>query len=211
MATTRPNMLSALNLSVTLPKSELSPKTLQKLYDEHNKLPSENHNREQYFWTTDTIKRMADFIQDNYKYPCLLCCPSLGQELERRKIPHITTLDIDKRFESIKSFEYFNIFKYTKYNVKTPFDVIIIDPPFYTIPSDQMYKAIRHLSQDNYDTHIVFTNLESNSDTIVNTFCLFLLQPTTYHPTYRTLNNQKNNKIVYYINFDVELITPYLM
>jgi len=157
-----------------------------------------NNKKERYFWTQKTIHKLATFLE-SYNNPCLVYCPMLGQELERRNI-ECTILDEDKRFSSINGYQYFNI-QEPKFNeINQPYDIIVVNPPFYSITIQHLNKCISKLSKSK-NTDVLITHLVRKKNTIVST--LGLRPIVTTSPEYKIT---KNSGIQYFTN-----IRPFLM
>jgi len=76
----------------------------------------ERRDLEQYFFTKQTI---SNYIQAlTMRYPdqaeleakvCLICCPSLCKAFHDELGYKVTCLDIDKRFENLPGFKYYDL------------------------------------------------------------------------------------------------------
>ena len=158
----------------------------------------EIHQREQYFWTQQTLHKLATFLEP-YQNPCLLCCPTLGQELERRR-KQCTTLDIDKRFNFLKGYQYYDVWKPKP--IEGEFDIIVVDPPFYSVTVSHLFKAIRQLSEGK-NKPLILTHLVRKKDAVVSTFAQFDVKPISLSPEYKTV---KKSEIQYFTNIQPFLI-----
>jgi len=146
----------------------------------------ERHEREQYFFSDQTVKDFADLLE-NYRKPCLLCAPTLGVEMhKRRKL--CKTLDIDQRFGFLPTFQYWNIWRPVP--LEETFDLILVDPPFSIVSLDQLFRAIRILAKNDYSMPIVLSHHESRVLDIEGVFAPFSLIRTSYSPRYKTTGCQ---------------------
>ncbi len=159
----------------------------------------EIHQREQYFWTQQTIHKLATFLEP-YKHPCLLCCPTLGQELERRRKP-CTILDIDKRFNFLKGYQYYDIWGSNEV-INEEFDIIVADPPFYSVTVSHLFKSICQLS-DKKNKPLILTHLVRKRDDVVSTFAQFDVKPILLSPEYKIV---KKSETQYFTNIQPFLI-----
>lgn len=152
----------------------------------------ELHKKEQYFFDEDTVKKLADFA-GKFQNPCCLCAPTLGVELEKRKIP-VTTLDIDLRFSNLKGFVQYDLYKPVALDQK--FGIIICDPPFNIVKLSQLFTAIRLLSTDKQPLWI--SHLARRKYDLMATFLWFKLRETGFFPSYQI--PQEPNYIQFYGN-----------
>ena len=67
---------------------------------------------------------------------CLVCAPSLAKELLDTHGIKITICDIDTRFDFLPGFTYWNLKEPHPIEDKT-FDMILIDPPFFSVSLDE--------------------------------------------------------------------------
>lgn len=102
-------------------------------------LPPEDHHREQFYWSLETRKYVAE-ICDAYQSPCLLFLPSM---LSLR--PNMRVLDIDKRFDGTGGFSLFDAYRPQRPVEDPPYDLIVLDPPFDCLRLDQLFRCLRTL------------------------------------------------------------------
>jgi hypothetical protein len=159
----------------------------------------EDHSREQYFWDDPTLEYLAT-VAGRFDNPACLCAPLLGSELERRNIA-CTTLDIDTRFQHLKGYTAFDIYRPIWQG--SEFGVIFCDPPFWIISLSQLFAAIRLISQHNFEKPLAICYPARRGANLVATFSRFNLKPTGYFPTYRTVQTeQQRSKIEFFANFE---------
>jgi len=77
----------------------------------------------------------------------LICCPSLAKGFYEQLGYTVACLDIDKRFENLPGFRYFDL--QDPYAFDNEFEVILFDPPFFYITLDQMSHALSVVSGKN--------------------------------------------------------------
>jgi hypothetical protein len=159
----------------------------------------ELHENEQYFFDKPTLAYLADFVS-GFPYPCCLCAPLLGRELESRGVP-VRTLDIDERFAGLNGFRKYDI--YRPEWLGEEFGLILCDPPLFNVSLSQLFTAIRLLSLYNYDQPLLVSYLVRRSSNIIGTFARFNLQPTGYRPGYQTVQKAERNDIEFFANVPV--------
>ena len=142
----------------------------------------ELHENEQYFFDDRTLDQLDDFASA-WDSPCCICTPMLGKRLVERGAS-VTILDIDERFKTLNGFQLFDIYRPEWIDQK--FDLIICDPPFFSVSLSQLFTAIRMLSQFNFDQKIMISYLSRRKDAITGTFAPFGLTATDYFPKYQT-------------------------
>ncbi len=156
----------------------------------------ERHEHEQFFWDEPTLAHLADVVSA-YPLPCCLCAPLLGQELERRGV-ETRTLDIDRRFATLRGFREWNL--YRPEWLGEGFGLIVCDPPFFGVSLSQLFTAIRLLSRHDYAQPLLVCYLARRAANIEGTFRQFGLEPTGYEPGYRTVQDQERNRIEFFGN-----------
>lgn len=158
----------------------------------------ENHSREQYFWDDATLDYLAN-IAAQFENPACLCAPLLGSELERRGVA-CTTLDIDNRFQNLKGFTPFDVYRPTWQSAD--FGVIFCDPPFWIVSLSQLFSAIRLVCKHDFDKPLAICYPARRGTNLGATFARFGLRPTGYFPAYRTVDTQEDrSKIEFFANF----------
>ena len=116
----------------------------------------ERRDLEQYFFTTENINSLINMINMTYPDPaeveekvCLVCAPTLAKALYEDYDIKVTICDIDKRFEKLPGFRYFDLKEPYEITEKD-FDLIFIDPPFFTVSLDQQARAMSVLAKNNF-------------------------------------------------------------
>lgn len=142
----------------------------------------ENTANEQFFYDKKTLKILAD-ITEKFEYPCLLCAPTLGDELIRRG-RKVRILDIDMRFARLVGFRYFDIKKPLSLGEK--YDLIVCDPPFTGVRIKQLFNAIKKLSCNNpYQKLLISWERQYLKKKFMKIFSYFNLRLTGFCLTYR--------------------------
>jgi len=162
----------------------------------------ERTDLEQYFWTEDTVLRLIkslEFIPNC----CCLTTPTLGcgfHHIGREEV----VLDIDTRFNFLPKFRYFDI-RYP-INQEEEFSIIVMDPPFFYIPMDVIYRAVLTITKNNTDTNLMIGFLQREEKLLLETFKDFHLKRTNFPLEYATVkpNKWKNYKL--YSNIDLPSI-----
>lgn len=162
----------------------------------------ELHENEQYFFDRPTLAHLSDFVS-RFSHPCCLGAPLLGQTLAGRGV-RVRILDIDKRFATVPGFRYYNI--YRPEWLEEAFDLILCDPPFFTISLSQLFTAVRLLAHHTYTQPLLISYLERRAANITGTFQRFGLAPTGYYPGYQTVQPVERNRIEFFSNLDPGLV-----
>ncbi|BCM92781.1 hypothetical protein IAD21_04663 [Abditibacteriota bacterium] len=159
----------------------------------------ENHQREQYFWTDETVSHLAN-IAGQFENPCCLCAPLLGQELERRGTL-CSTLDVDERFSALKGFQHFDVYRPMWQTQE--FGALWCDPPFWIVSLSQLFTAICLLARHDYEKPLAICYPSRRGANLMATFHRFGLEATGYFPAYKTVDTQENerSRIEFFANF----------
>lgn len=142
----------------------------------------ELHENEQYFFSDESLKYFGDLV-DRYASPCLLCAPTLGVEMHKRK-KKARVLDVDTRFSFLPGFKKWDIWRPEK--LEETFDFLLVDPPFSIVTLDQLFNAIRILSKSDFSIPLVITNHQARVFDVESVFGPFGVRLTDYKPTYKT-------------------------
>ena len=162
----------------------------------------ELHENEQYFFSEGTIEVLAEFVS-LWEKPCVLCAPLLGSHLANAGVT-VTVLDIDRRFESVPGFVYYDVQR-PRWLDET-FDLIVCDPPFFNVSLSRLFAAIQQLSHNDFTQQIFVSYLQRRADAILGTFGPFGLEPTGYCPDYQTVKRVERNDIQFFSNLDVDRV-----
>lgn len=181
----------------------------------------ERHDLEQYFWTTQTVFRLLDAIRSicpgnfgeyipnqNVDGSCNECCcltaPSLAQAFFEHERPQVL-LDNDTRFLYLPRFHVFDLRQpsSTVVDACPAFRVIAFDPPFFSVPITEMYRAVCMLARENRATALLISFLRREEQTLLSTFASFRLQRTTFEVEYATVKPNKWRNYALYSNADL--------
>lgn len=143
----------------------------------------ELHQREQYFFDLPALERLASVV-DRFQRPALLCTPMLGRFLHERGRT-VTVLDLDTRFSDLPGFQRWDIHRPEWLGYKP--DLILCDPPFYTVKLDRLFRAIRVLTGHDLTVPLALSWLVRREEALLGTFAPFGLQATPYRPSYVTV------------------------
>lgn len=159
----------------------------------------EKHELEQYFWDEQTLDLLCDVVSA-YKNPCALCAPMLGVAMAARGQP-ISFLDTDERFGHVPGFRKWDA--YRPEHINEEFDLIICDPPFFSLSLSQLFTAIRLLAGFRLSTPLAIGYLERRENSVLGTFAPFNLEQSPFYPSYKTVQKVERNIIRFYANFDL--------
>lgn len=166
----------------------------------HGKI-KENHQWEQFFWTEKTVSELIKGLNCVYeKKTCCLMTPSLAyrwHELGRDE----TLLDIDTRFSCLPKFQYYDIRSPTP--IKDTFRLLIIDPPFFLIPVEEIKRAIDIITQKDYSTKIIIAWLLRAEKRLRTHLKAYNLVPTHFPLEYASIKPNKWKNFVLYSNIDL--------
>jgi 16S rRNA G966 N2-methylase RsmD len=111
----------------------------------------------------------------------------------------VVTLDIDERFSNLPGFRHWSIWRPTP--LDESFDLILVDPPFFSVSLSQLFSSVRMLAKFDLTTKIAISYLKRREAAIMGTFTPFGLRPSGYQPGYKTVQNCERNTIEFYTNF----------
>ncbi len=160
----------------------------------------ERHDLEQYFWTEETVRRLMKALRDFGGECCCLTTPSLahGWHLEGREE---VLLDIDKRFDYLPKFKYYDI-RYP-HELDDTFRIVVFDPPFFYIPMDKIFQAVCKIVHDNFKTKIIIGFLKREEKELMKYFDVFNIKPTKFLLEYATVKPNKWKNYCLYSNIDL--------
>jgi hypothetical protein len=156
----------------------------------------EKHEHEQYFWTPETVNRLADFLSE-YEHPCCICAPTVGAELARRG-KTVTNLDRDTRFAECAGFRAYDLYR-PEYLAQR-FDILLCDPPFFGMSLAQLFHGLRILAHYDFSQPLLVAYLARRAANIEGTFTAFGLRATGVSPAYVTVQNVERNQIELFSN-----------
>jgi hypothetical protein len=171
--------------------------------DVFNGTLTENHKWEQFFWTRETVEEIIKGLA--YVYEEKTCCmttPSLAHrwhELGRDEV----LLDIDTRFNYLPKFRFFDIRNPVYENQENPFRLLVLDPPFFVIPVDEIRAAVDTITGGDFSTKIIIAWLLRAEKSLRIAFRPYNLVPTTFQLQYASIKPNKWKNFVLYSNIDL--------
>jgi hypothetical protein len=124
---------------------------------------TEDHAYEQFFYSDATNRRLSKIVH-SYRYPVLLCNPSLAVIAEEADMPY-RLLDRDRRFSFLKGFREFSLAE--PYLVDESYDAIFCDPPFANVTPQQLVKCLRLMApsrkQASVPLYIAYNSIRENA------------------------------------------------
>lgn len=166
-----------------------------------NKL-SEKRELEQYFWTSKTVSDLLDACQ----YITNTCCfttPSLAHAFYE-KGRNEKLLDIDERFNYLPRFEKFDITNpHPMEDEDDHFNIIVIDPPFFYITTQQLLEATNIITNHDYSTKIIIAYLVRFEYALLETFKPYGISETNLTPEYAHIKPNKWRNFKIYSNIDL--------
>lgn len=163
----------------------------------------ENRKWEQFFWTSKTVENLIAGL--SYVYEEKICClttPSLAHrwhELGRDEV----LLDIDRRFEYLPKFRYYDIRDPISLGLETDFRLLVLDPPFFLIPVEEIRRAVDVITNNDFSTKIIIAWLLRAEKSLRIAFAPYNLVPTTFQLQYASIKPNKWKNFVLYSNIDL--------
>ena len=130
---------------------------------------------------------------------CLVCAPSLAKALYEEHDIKVTICDIDKRFEKLPGFRYFDLKDPYEIEEKD-FDLILIDPPFFSVTLDQQAHAMSVLAKNNFKCKLFISFPHRDEKQVLKSFRDFDLSK-------RFVPNSHKHIYLERTNFDLEYAT----
>ena len=147
------------------------------------------------------------------KKVCLICAPSLSKAFYDQLGYVVTCLDIDRRFEDLPGFCYFDLQKPDECQdprvLQNEFEIIIFDPPFFYITLDQMSSALKVVSK--YSTNhakmtIGMSFMVRDETQVKQSFSQFKLERTNLNLEYATVKPNRWDNYCWWSNTDLPMI-----
>ena len=167
---------------------------------------------EQYFFTENVLIQLTDIFQYEKKIICL-CTPAVADAFYRLKNKEVLCLDIDNRFNYLPKFIYTDINdiinNINKFKIPNDYinpDLIIVDPPFFKMNLNNLYKFIDLLTNKNKKTKIIFAFIIRKEKELLNTFKDYNLKLTKFKLEYNNVDKTKWENYGNYSNFQQEKI-----
>lgn len=159
---------------------------------------------EQFFWSKNVVDSIIHSI--GCEYTEKICCfttPSVAHQMHMNGQDEVL-LDIDKRFEYLPKFKYYDA--YDPKNLKEDFRLLIIDPPFFVIPIEQIKKAVDVITKNDYNTRILIAYIKRNEKRLRLAFKEYKLFPTSFPLEYISIKSNKWSNFVLYSNIELPKI-----
>jgi len=80
---------------------------------------------------------------------------------------------------------------------------LVIDPPFFIIPIEQVKEAVDKITDNNYNTKIVIAFLKRAEKRLRTAFADYNLVPTKFKLQYASIKPNKWSNFVLYSNIDL--------
>jgi hypothetical protein len=169
--------------------------------DAFNGSLEENHQWEQFFWTKQVVDNLAKSLKYQFvEKTCCLTTPSLAHKFHEDGRDEVL-LDIDKRFDYLPKFHYYDITDPD--DVDGDFRLLVMDPPFFLIPVEKIREAVDQITDNNYDTKIIISFLKRSEQRLRIAFKPYKLVPTKFQLEYVSIKPNKWSNFVLYSNIDL--------
>ncbi|MEL6613290.1 MAG: hypothetical protein AAFQ53_14415, partial [Bacteroidota bacterium] len=149
----------------------------------HSKDCFANHRRAARPRTVFLRRHTRDALADAlaaYGYVCCLCAPTLAETLVKRG-QQVTLLDLDERFAHVPGFQRYDLTKPEW--LESEFDVIVCDPPFFTVSLTQLRQALATLSHHRTEVPVLVSYLTRRDRKILTNFAEYDFRPTGFYPS----------------------------
>mmetsp|Transcript_15586 Transcript_15586/g.41971 ORF Transcript_15586/g.41971 Transcript_15586/m.41971 type:complete len:231 (+) Transcript_15586:54-746(+) len=195
----------------------------------------ERHDLEQYFWTQKTVQQILEAVvfhlgcaiepelaetlqtcmggagmvssemkDEAMEKLCCLCTPTLGHAFwVQQKIAPV--YDIDRRFEYLPGFRYFDLF-YSDISEGVDHRIVVFDPPFFYIPMPILYQAVLRVVRGNVKAKLLIGFLKREESVLLATFEAFKLKQTNFRLEYASVKPNKWTNYALYSNVDLPRI-----
>ncbi len=166
----------------------------------------ENRDFEQYFFAKETIFKLLEAFRYEPDPTCLTT-PTLGDAYYRYDERAVPVLDIDRRFNYLPKYYFFDI--RFPYQIEENVELLVVDPPFFIITLDELFDSICLLANNNFKVKLVISWLRRFEREFLKKFDAFNLKPTKFQMKYQTLKPNKWRNISLYSNYDFRGIKTY--
>jgi hypothetical protein len=136
----------------------------------------------------------------------VICAPSFAKALYEQHGITVTCLDIDKRFDYLPGFQYFDLNDPHPIEGKT-FELIFMDPPFFSVNLDLMCIALGVLARGDFLTKIMLSypwREEKLLKTVFRKFSGF--ERTNFEVEYATVEQIRWDNYGWYTNCDMPMM-----
>ncbi len=172
----------------------------------YSNLPStELREIEQYFFSENVIKNICDALEYEENIICL-GTPAVADGFYKIKNKTVLCLDIDTRFSYLPGYKYYDIKKYSEFEILEKPDVLIIDPPFFKMNLVDLYNCVESITQGDKKTKIIFAFVHREEKALLNIFKPYKLQLTKFKLEYRYVEASKWDNYSLYSNCEFNKI-----
>lgn len=167
----------------------------------------ERREYEQFFWTKETVQSLMESI-DYGLWDIECCClttPSLAHEYHENGVER-KLLDIDERFGYLPRYVYYDVrnpIYIENENTNQPFQLFVLDPPFFFVPIEEFRKAVDILTNKNYKTKLMIGFLKREEKRLLNAFNDYNLKRTNFELLYSAIKPSKCHNFALYSNVDL--------
>lgn len=162
----------------------------------------ENHDIEQYFWTSKIVQKLLDATQYNFDQCCCFTSPSLAEAYHHTGNEQ-TLLDIDTCFQYLPRFERFDIKNPHVPSGAGDFQILVIDPPFFGITTDELFRATELITGGDHTTKIIIAYLIRYEHTLLKSFKKYGISETSAKLEYAGIKPNKWSNFALYSNVDL--------
>ena len=161
----------------------------------------EKHEYEQFFWTHNTVEKLMKACQFQYvEKTCCLTTPSLAHKWHVNGRDEVL-LDIDRRFSYLPKFTYYDVFHPLK--LPNEFRLLILDPPFFAVPIEQIRIAVDTITDSNFETKILIAFIKREELRLLKAFEHYKIKRTTFELEYASIKPNKWRNFAMYSNIDL--------
>lgn len=161
----------------------------------------EQHAWEQFFWTKSVVDKLMEACKYTYiEETCCMTTPSLAHAWYEEGRDE-TLLDIDRRFNYLPKFKYYDV--RDPVSLDESFRLLILDPPFFLIPIEQIKMAVDVITKKNYNTKIIIAFLKRADQRLKNAFKEYDISLTTFELQYASIKANKWGNFGLYSNIDL--------
>lgn len=158
---------------------------------------------EQYFFSEDVVRNLVDALEFEKNLVCL-GTPAVAHGFWQYKQRNVLLLDIDRRFDYLPGYKYFDILSPSEIDIKP--NIIIIDPPFFKMNLNDLFKCVDFLSKADRNTKILFVFVQREEKALLNIFKLYNLKLTKFKMEYRYVDPSKWSNYKLYSNSEFNKI-----
>jgi hypothetical protein len=162
----------------------------------------EDHSIEQYFWTSHVVRKIIDATQYQFTECCCFTTPSLAEAYHQKDIEQ-KLLDIDTRFSYLPRYERFDICVPHTPDGAGSFQILVIDPPFCGITTEQLFEATEKITNGDHTTKIIIAYLVRFEHALLKTFEPYGISETSTPLEYAGIKSNKWGNFALYSNVDL--------